>query len=361
MQQIHRRKILTVSILVGIGVCPLGRTTWADELIVIRSGESSARALEANAPGQDDRFKSGRGDSLHPASLDDLLADGNGGASRGDDPCTTPDDCPPLDQIIIDACGINVCEDGMCEPGSACSPLENCDGAGSCYQIVFLDANLTYLAGPENEPFNTPFTPSDFETARIGQAPQLTIYFDDGSCNGNILEDPAAGGVTTAVFALGIPSNSALYAIDFEVAGPTIENASIDLFIRPNDTLGGGPNQGVYINGIPLSGDTTGGSCVFDSPLMNIYRTDIGPLLHAGTNTLYLNVTHTGGDSGLLFTAEIRVDTDGPHQVRVDDDAPPGGDGTSWATAFNSLQDAIDDLEASDRPKPRGLVGRRRL
>ncbi|MCH7993011.1 MAG: hypothetical protein IIB57_01055, partial [Planctomycetes bacterium] len=330
----HRRKILTVSILVGIGVCAVGRTTWADELILIRSGESSARD-------QDDRSGT---------ALDDLLADGNSNASRAGELCNSVNDCPPLEQNIIDACGIYTCDGGICVLGSTCNVLEMCDGAASCDQIIFFDANLTYLAGPENEPFNTPFTLSDFESARMGQAPQLSIYFNDGSCNGIIPEDLAAAIVSTSVFVLDIPNSSALYAIDFEVAGPTIENASIDLFIRPNDTLGGGPNQGVYINGMPLSGDTTGGTCGVGSPLMNIYRTDIGSLLHVGTNTLYLNITHTGGDSGLLFTAEIRVDTDGPHLVHVDDDAPPGGDGTSWPTAFNSLQDAIENLEASADP-----------
>lgn len=350
MQLIYRQKILTASVLIGIGVCPIARTALADELIVIRSGESSARALEANVLGQDDSFNSRPGDSTHPSSLDDMFADGNGGASRGGEPCNSVNDCPPLEQHIIDACGIYTCDDGTCVIGSTCNVFEMCDGTASCDQIIFLDANLTYLAGPENEPFHTPFTPSDFDAARIGQAPQLTIYFNDGACNGDIPQDLAAAGVNTSVFVLDIPSSSALYAIDFEVTGPTIENASIDLYIRPNDTLGGGPNQGVYINGMPLSGDTTGGTCGAGSPLMNIYRTDIGSLLHVGTNTLYLNITHTGGDSGLLLSAEIRVDTDGPLLVHVDDDAPPGGDGTSWPTAFNSLQDAIENLEASADP-----------
>ncbi|MCH7925185.1 MAG: hypothetical protein IIC51_06590 [Planctomycetes bacterium] len=327
MQLIYRQKILTASVLIGIGVCPIARTALADELIVIRSGDSSLRD-------QDDRSGT---------ALDDLLADGNSNASRAGELCNSVNDCPPLEQNIIDACGIYTCDGGTCVLGSTCNVLEMCDGAASCDQIIFFDANLTYLAGPENEPFNTPFTLSDFESARMGQAPQLSIYFNDGSCNGIIPEDLAAAIVSTSVFVLDIPNSSALYAIDFEVTGPTIENASIDLFIRPNDTLGGGPNQGVYINGMPLSGDTTGGTCGVGSPLMNIYRTDIGSLLHVGTNTLYLNITHTGGDSGLLLSAEIRVDTDGPHLVHVDDDAPPGGDGTTWDTAYRFLQDALAD------------------
>ena len=36
----------------------------------------------------------------------------------------------------------------------------------------------------------------------------------------------------------------------------------------------------------------------------------------------------------LVCSAEARV-------LRVDDDAPPGGDGTSWTTAFDNLQDAL--------------------
>jgi parallel beta-helix repeat protein len=36
--------------------------------------------------------------------------------------------------------------------------------------------------------------------------------------------------------------------------------------------------------------------------------------------------------------------------IYVDDDAPPGGDGKSWATAYPYLQDALADARSADKP-----------
>ena len=44
--------------------------------------------------------------------------------------------------------------------------------------------------------------------------------------------------------------------------------------------------------------------------------------------------------SGLLL-APLAAETTAPHRIHVDASASTGGDGTSWATAFNSLQDAL--------------------
>ncbi|MHC4698281.1 MAG: right-handed parallel beta-helix repeat-containing protein, partial [Planctomycetota bacterium] len=178
-------------------------------------------------------------------------------------------------------------------------------------------------------------------------SPEIGVAILDG-CAQQIVEYPVATPVLTGVTALSIPHSSALYAIDFEVNAPVTHRASLDLYIFANDTLGGGPNQGVYLNGVPLSGDTTGGDCLFDNGPRNIFRDDI--TVHVGTNTLYLNVTHTDGSAGLLFYAEIRVDGDAPHYIHVKENAPPGGDGSTWATAFADLQDALDEAETSADP-----------
>jgi len=54
-------------------------------------------------------------------------------------------------------------------------------------------------------------------------------------------------------------------------------------------------------------------------------------------------------DTWILFgDPSLRVVEGGPGTVLyVDDDAPAGGDGTSWATAFRHLQDALSAAEAS--------------
>ena len=43
--------------------------------------------------------------------------------------------------------------------------------------------------------------------------------------------------------------------------------------------------------------------------------------------------------SGISVFASASAGPTGP--LYVDDDAPPGGDGTSWETAFTFLQDAL--------------------
>ena len=40
----------------------------------------------------------------------------------------------------------------------------------------------------------------------------------------------------------------------------------------------------------------------------------------------------------------------GPTVIHVDDDAPPGGDGATWATAFTYLQDALAAADAAGTP-----------
>ena len=47
----------------------------------------------------------------------------------------------------------------------------------------------------------------------------------------------------------------------------------------------------------------------------------------------------------LLFIASLNV---GNAQIYVDVDVTPNGNGTSWANAYNNLQDAIDGASAND-------------
>ena len=299
----------------------------ADQLIILRSG---------NRPPEPEPTLT----TLHP---DDPASEVAGGTS-----CTVAEDCPLLEQSILNACGVRTCVEGFCDVKTACSPIERCDGAGVCEQVATFDELLTYLPGPENAPFSAEFTPEDFDAARSGLAPRFGANPGEG-CVNNLLENPLAEIVWTDVFALNRPNTSALFAIDFDITDPTILSASIDLYIRANDTLGGGLNQGVYINGFPLSGDTTGGDC-FSVDAFNIYRDDIAPLLHVGTNTLYLNVTHTTLTSGIVFTGEFRIDTDGPSIIHVMEGAAPGGDGSTWGAAFSTIGEAIDEANTSLDP-----------
>ena len=54
-------------------------------------------------------------------------------------------------------------------------------------------------------------------------------------------------------------------------------------------------------------------------------------------------VTLTALAGGLLGLGQVNAAT-----IYVDDDAPPGGNGSTWATAYNDLQDALDDAASGD-------------
>src|SRR5690606_31131476 len=116
---------------------------------------------------------------------------------------------------------------------------------------------------------------------------------------------------------------------------PVVRHASIELQFMADNRLGGTWNQGVYINGVPLSGDTRGGS--FGSPV-TITRGDIGPLLRQGENWLYINVTDDGGPAGLIFAATITIPT---HRWYVDWTGIWTPDGQTWGSAYRTLQDAL--------------------
>jgi hypothetical protein len=49
---------------------------------------------------------------------------------------------------------------------------------------------------------------------------------------------------------------------------------------------------------------------------------------------------------------------DAAGQIYVDDDAPPGGDGLSWQTAFRDVQDALDALHGLPKPRVHIAQGR---
>ena len=55
-----------------------------------------------------------------------------------------------------------------------------------------------------------------------------------------------------------------------------------------------------------------------------------------------------------LFVAAVFLFTAGSMShaktIYVDDDAPAAGDGTSWATAYRYLQDALTDAAAAEKP-----------
>ena len=94
-----------------------------------------------------------------------------------------------------------------------------------------------------------------------------------------------------------------MYAIGFTLASAAA-SATLDLRLAVDNALGGGPNQGVFLNGTAVSGNSMPAG--FTSEL-SVQRNDIAPLLVAGTNTLYINSTDQGGPGGLIFSATIET------------------------------------------------------
>jgi hypothetical protein len=162
------------------------------------------------------------------------------------------------------------------------------------------DTLVNMLLGPANSAFGAAFTPADFTSAQTG--PDAFIIAPNGAWIASLPSNPAALWISTNAGGAG-EGGTALYAISFTLAN-AIATASIDLRFAVDNTLGGGPNQGVFLNGSALSGTTTGGGFGGEN---TITRNDIASLLVVGTNTLYINATDQGGPGGLIFSATINT------------------------------------------------------
>jgi hypothetical protein len=162
------------------------------------------------------------------------------------------------------------------------------------------DTLISMLTGPADTNFSTAFTPADFSAADSG--PAAFIIANHPAWIATLPSDAQALWISTAATGT-VEGGTALYAIDFTLANAA-SSATLDLRLAVDNALGGGPNQGVYINGMAISGNSSPAG--FTSELA-IQRSDIGPLLVAGTNTLYINSTDQGGPGGLIFSATIET------------------------------------------------------
>ena len=165
------------------------------------------------------------------------------------------------------------------------------------------DSLITMLVGPADTWFASAFTPSDFADARSG--PAAFIISPNGAWISDLPSDNTAQWISTSSSGAS-EGSTALYAIDFTLTDPAA-SATLDLKYSVDNVLGGGgagPTQGVYLNGMPISGSSIGGDFLSE---YSITRSDIAPLLAVGTNTLYINATDVGGPAGLIFSATIET------------------------------------------------------
>lgn len=93
------------------------------------------------------------------------------------------------------------------------------------------------------------------------------------------------------------------------------------------------PEVMVFDRDVNLIGslDTVGSALALD-------MTGDGAYLVAGSKAIHANISGSGGSTTMYQVYERCT----PGVRYVDIDAAPGGDGSSWASAFNDLQDALD-------------------
>jgi len=160
------------------------------------------------------------------------------------------------------------------------------------------DSSVKMLVGPVDSAFGSAFTAADFTSARTGAA--APIITPNSAWISSLAGDSTSKWISTNPTG-AVEGSSALFAIDFTLpAGVT--SATLSLNYAVDNQLGSAVNQGVFLNGTAISGSSVGGNFIQE---FSLTRSDIGPLLVAGTNTLYLNMTDFGGPSGLLFRATI--------------------------------------------------------
>jgi hypothetical protein len=157
------------------------------------------------------------------------------------------------------------------------------------------DTLVTFELGPGGGTFPL-FTGADFAAAVSG--PAASIITPNPAWHASLAADPAALWIGTNPSAAS-NGNTALYAISFNLPF-NVSSANLDLFYSVDDTLGTGANQGAYLNGSAVA--PSGGDFFAQHSVSN---PAVGPLLHAGTNTLFINATNGSGPAGLIFSATI--------------------------------------------------------
>ncbi|MFZ4544511.1 MAG: LamG-like jellyroll fold domain-containing protein, partial [Saprospiraceae bacterium] len=161
------------------------------------------------------------------------------------------------------------------------------------------DAQVKMLVGPADSEFPSPFTSTDFANSRSG--PFAKIMPNHPAWIPSLQADPLAKWINNT--GSNGDGSTCLFAMDFTITTP-LDSATLDFNYAIDNLLGGGPNQGIYINGQAISGNSSGGTF---NPQFNISRSNIAPLLQQGLNTLYVNATDQGGPGGIIFSAIINT------------------------------------------------------
>jgi Tol biopolymer transport system component len=207
------------------------------------------------------------------------------------------------------------------------------------------------LVGPAETGFNVPLTLADFDAARTG--PPAYVIPHHSAWVPSLSADPSAKYIGTHPIDPNLhgPNSAlatALYAADFEVTSASISSALLDIHYASDNLLGDSANQGVFINGIPISGtqDLIGNSFFQERSFTNL---DISSMVHPGTNTLYVLGADVGGPGGLLFRVDITIDSVATGDV-IAFDANPDGTGFGGFDIYTMNLDGSGVTNVSNNP-----------
>jgi hypothetical protein len=185
------------------------------------------------------------------------------------------------------------------------------------------DSLITFLDGPNGTDFAA-LTSTDFSNARSGSA--ASIVPPNGAWISTLIEDASAQWIGDNSGASCCAGNSSLYAESFFLPSSVL-SATLTVHYATDNFLGSATNSGIFLNGTPVSPVPATGSFTFESSYSN---SNIGPLLHQGTNFIYFDAVNGGGPAGFIYTATITTV-----------DAPAGGgsapEPSSWLLAAGSL------------------------
>jgi hypothetical protein len=163
-----------------------------------------------------------------------------------------------------------------------------------------IDSQVNMLIGPQDSPFSSAFVTANFTNARNGS--DAFIIAPHPAWGSGLSGDNISKWISTRSTG-ATQGDSALYAVSFNLSDP-FGSATLNLHFVVDNVLGSVSNQGVFLNGVAISGNSSVGS--FPTETI-ITRNDIGSLLFSGENTLYINATDLGGPSSLIFRATIET------------------------------------------------------
>jgi len=181
---------------------------------------------------------------------------------------------------------------------------------------------VNFLAGPVSSPFVTAIDADDCAAASAGS--QALMPTPHPSWDPDLEASADAEWITSAPLST---SGSALFAHDFFM-GP-VAGAQLDFFFMIDNFLGGGPNEGLLINCLPVTGSTFPGDVNYKDPDKELGPFDITSLLIPNSvNTLFIVssnleiVSPFNNPSGIIYKAIINYNQCGPGEEFVPEVEP---------------------------------------